>query len=69
MPEVDGRLLVKRHEFHAALSEEMLTHVDTHGENVGVQVDLPHDELNGNNPVAADHNQRMVCAVCKLEEG
>ena len=43
MPEVDGRLPVKRHEFYAALSEEMLTYV-TRGENVGVQVDLPHDE-------------------------
>ena len=67
-PGVFGRFKVKRHEFYAALSEEMLSYVDTHGEEVGVQM-LPYDELDGHHPSVANHHKRMACAVCKLEEG
>ena len=30
-PDVFGRFEVKRHEFYAAFSEEMLSYIDTHG--------------------------------------
>ena len=62
-PGVFGRFKVKRHEFYAALSEEMLSCVDTHGEEVGVQVKLPYDELNRHHPIVASHHKRMVLFV------
>ena len=46
----------------------MLEYIDRHGKDVGIQVNLPADELNGYYPVAVNHHDRMFCAVCKLEE-
>lgn len=68
-PDVSGRFEVERYEFNAALSEEMLTNVDTHGEEVGVQVNLQYDELNRHHPITVNHHKTIVCTVCKLEEG
>ena len=61
--------MVSQNAFFAALSEETLGYIERHGEEVAVQVDLPTDELNGHHPAAANHHNRMVFAVCKLEEG
>jgi hypothetical protein len=55
--DVNGRLEVKCHEFFAALSKEMLAYIDTHGNEVGIQVDLPHDEFNGHHSVAMKYQQ------------
>ena len=47
----------------------MLTGINTHGKEIGVQVTPPHDEFNSHHPAAVNHPDRMACDVFKLKEG
>ena len=66
--DANGRFKVNCHEFFAALSEEMLEYINTHGEDVVMKVNIAHDEFNGHEPVPMNHHDRMVWTVCKLKE-
>ena len=67
--EVKGQMQVKRCEFGAALSEEMLEFVNTRGTDVGMQAVLIVNELNGHSPVPVNHQERVCCIMCKLQAG
>ncbi len=67
--EVDGRFKLKRSEFYAAYSEELIAFIDHIGGEGGASVHIPKEILNGHKPIPTKNKERFRCAVCKLEEG
>jgi hypothetical protein len=68
--QVEGRFKVKRNEFYAAYSEELIAFVDDiDGKDGGVKMSMQEDISNEHKPIQTKNTDRLCCAVCKLEEG